>query len=103
MASKPETFTFKNSYPTQRVRLGKGETIQFREGTTDDQGRMQGVYTTTDPAEAQRLRDAIRKGGVPAWEEDQEEREATQVLAQRRERAAARLAEQARAAASKAS
>lgn len=101
--SKPAEFTFKNSYPTQRVRLAKGVTIQFREGTTDDQGRMQGVFTTTDPIEAQRLRDAILQGGVPAWEEDQEEREATQVLAQRRERAASRLAEQAKAAAAKAS
>lgn len=96
--SKPGEWTFRNRYPTQRVRLGKGgATIQFSEGSLDDEGHMLGVYRTTDPHEAQRIRDAIAKGGVPAWEEDEEERAATQVLAQRRERAAARLAAQAKA------
>ena len=96
--SKPTEFTFRNRYPTQRVRLGKGgPTIQFAEGSLDDEGHMLGVYRTTNPTEAEAIRQAIAKGGVPAWEEDEEEREAVKILTQRRERAAARLAEQAKA------
>lgn len=97
-AKAEPTYTFRNRYPAQRVRVAPGRTIQFHEEGLDDEGRLQGVYRTQHAEMAELVRQAIAKGGVPAWEEDQEERDAVRVLSQRRERAAAKVAALAEAA-----
>lgn len=97
-ARAPVVITFRNRYPTQRVRLGRGRTIQFVEDGVDDEGKAWGVWRTTSESDAQTLRGVIARGGVPAWEEDDEEREAVRVLAQSRARQAAKIAGQAQAA-----
>lgn len=95
-AQAETTYTWRCANPHQGVKLPGGKIRFWEEGVTDE-GKVLGVYRTSDPAVADALRAAIARGGIPAWEEDEEEREANAVIERKRRQAVARVAKAAQA------
>lgn len=89
-------YVFHNPYPQEIVHLQTG-VIQFIPSARDERDRPMGVFRTESEAVAEALRTAITYGYTLAREVDEEEEQAQQVLAKRRERSGRAVAAAAQA------
>lgn len=85
------TYVFANPNCQEIVHLKTG-IIQFVPSARDERDRPLGIFRTDDEAVAARLREAIGYGHTLAREVDEEEEQAQQILAKRRERDGRRVA-----------